>query len=248
MNAPQLSSFPKAFLRFALASASTFALAQSSEWRAPTSVANRPNPVPPDANTIAVGKKLYVANCLGCHGPEGKGNGPTAAVLNKKPANLGARIEETGERDGELFWKISEGHPPMPSWKVTPFSEMQRWQVVNYIRAAFVKHWRAPASAAKSPNPVPLNATTIALGQKLYVANCLKCHGPEGKGDGPGAAALEEKPTNLPARIKETGESDGELFWKISEGHAGMPKWKATPLSEIQRWQLVNYIRATFAK
>ena len=228
--------------------ASTVVLAQSSDWRAPPWAANRPNPVPPNADTIAVGQKLYVANCLGCHGPQGKGDGPAAAVLNKKPANLGARIEETGERDGELFWKISEGHPPMPSWKVTPLSETQRWQLVNYIRATFVKEWRAPASAANWPNPVPLNADTIARGQKLYVTICLNCHGKEGKGDGPGAAALEQKPANLPARIKETGETDGELFWKISEGHAAMPKWKATPLSEMQRWELVNYIRATFAK
>jgi mono/diheme cytochrome c family protein len=106
--------------------------------------------------------------------------------------------------------------------------------------------WRAPPSAANRPNPVPANANTIALGQKLYVANCLTCHGPEGKGDGPGAAALEKKPANLGERIKSTGEKDGELFWKISEGRAPMVTWKAS-LSETQRWELVNYIR-TFAK
>jgi mono/diheme cytochrome c family protein len=94
---------------------------------------------------------------------------------------------------------------------------------------------------------VPANANTIALGQKLYLANCFTCHGAEGKGDGPGAAALEKKPANLSQRIKSTGESDGELFWKISEGRAPMVTWKAS-LSETQRWELVNYLRATFAK
>src|SRR6266496_5457392 len=67
----RVSSCPKTFLALALASASTFALAGSSDWRAPASAANRPNPVPANANAIAVGKKLYAANCLGCHGPEG---------------------------------------------------------------------------------------------------------------------------------------------------------------------------------
>jgi mono/diheme cytochrome c family protein len=103
MNAPQLSSFSKTFLALALASASTFALAQSSDWRAPAWAANRPNPVPPNADTIAVGKKLYVANCLGCHGPQGKGDGSTAAVLNKKPANLGVM------RAGTLSRKCNDG-------------------------------------------------------------------------------------------------------------------------------------------
>lgn len=107
--------------------------------------------------------------------------------------------------------------------------------------------WRAPPSAANRPNPVPANATTIELGHKLFVANCLTCHGSEGHGDGPGAVALEKKPADLPKRIKETGEADGELFWKISEGRMPMVSWRTT-LTETQRWELVNYIRATFAK
>ncbi len=107
--------------------------------------------------------------------------------------------------------------------------------------------WRAPASAANRPNPLAGNANATALGEKLYLANCFTCHGAEGKGDGPGAAALEKKPENLGQRIKSTGEKDGELFWKISEGRAPMVTWKAS-LSETQRWELVNYLRATFAK
>ena len=133
------SSFPKASVALVFAWISTFALADGSDWRAPASAANRPNPVPVNANTIALGRKIYVDNCLGCHGPKGMGDGPTAKVLEKKPANLGARMKETGEKDGELFWKISEGHAPMVKWKVTPLSETQRWEVINYIRATFGK-------------------------------------------------------------------------------------------------------------
>ena len=118
---------------------STLALAGGSDWRAPASAANRPNPVPVNANTIALGRKIYVDNCLGCHGPKGRCDGPTAAVLEKKPANLGARMKETGEKDGELFWKTSEGHAPMVKWKVTPLSETQRWGVINYIQETFGK-------------------------------------------------------------------------------------------------------------
>jgi hypothetical protein len=59
--------------------------------------------------------------------------------LEKKPANLGARMKETGEKDGELFWKTSEGHAPMVKWKVTPLSETQRWGVINYIQETFGK-------------------------------------------------------------------------------------------------------------
>ena len=132
-------SFPKTSLAVVFVLASGFALAGSSDWRAPASAANRPNPVPVNANTIALGKKQYMANCLGCHGPDGKGNGPGAAALKQRPGNLGARIKETGEKDGELFWKISEGHGFMVRWKVTPLSETQRWELVNYIRTTFAR-------------------------------------------------------------------------------------------------------------
>jgi mono/diheme cytochrome c family protein len=131
--------FPKILFALGFALASTFVLAGSPDWRAPASAANRPNPVSVNANTIAIGKKLYIANCLGCHGPEGKGNGPGAVSLEKKPPNLGQRIKQTGEKDGELFWKISEGHGFMVRWKVTPMSETQRWEIVNYLRATFAK-------------------------------------------------------------------------------------------------------------
>ena len=104
--------------------------------------------------------------------------------------------------------------------------------------------WKAPPTAVNRPNPVPANAATIALGQKLYVNNCLICHGASGKGDGPGGAALEKRPADLGARIK-AGETDGELFWKITEGRSPMLSWKGS-LTETQRWEIVNYIK-TFA-
>jgi mono/diheme cytochrome c family protein len=106
--------------------------------------------------------------------------------------------------------------------------------------------WKAPPAAANRPNPVPANATTIALGEKLYIGNCMTCHGSSGRGDGPGAVALEKKPADLTARIK-AGATDGELFWKITEGRSPMLSWKGM-LTETQRWELVNYIKSLAGK
>ncbi len=131
MNGPPSISYPKALLALVLALGSTLALAGSSDWKAPATAVSRPNPVPLNANTIALGQKLFVANCVTCHGVSGRGDGPGAASLEKKPADLSARIK-AGETDGELFWKISEGRSPMISWK--SLSETQRWELVNYIK------------------------------------------------------------------------------------------------------------------
>src|ERR1700686_3886353 len=100
MNTKASKPFRKILLVLAIGLASTFVLAESSDWRAPASAANRPNPVPVNANTIALGQKLYVANCLTCHGAEGHGDGPGAVALEKRPADLPKRLRDTGEKDG----------------------------------------------------------------------------------------------------------------------------------------------------
>ena len=122
----------KALIAAAVFSISGPLLAQSSDWKAPPSVANRPNPVPVNANTLAAGQKLYTNNCLTCHGSSGRGDGPGGASLEKKTADLSSLVK--GQSDGALFWKISEGRSPMVSWKGS-LSETQRWELVNYIKS-----------------------------------------------------------------------------------------------------------------
>ena len=111
--------------------------------------------------------------------------------------------------------------------------------------------WSAPARAARKQNPITADAGSIAKGKELYVSGCLPCHGPSGRGDGPAAATLERngariRPGNL-ADPKRWEETDGELFWKITEGNSPMPTWGLT-LTDEQRWCIVNYIRTLAPK
>jgi len=102
--------------------------------------------------------------------------------------------------------------------------------------------WECPAAEKAKKNPVASNAQSIAAGKKLTADKaCTACHGESGKGDGPGAAALNPKPADWTA--VPASESDGCLFWKVSTGRGAMPPWKDS-LSEPERWQLVNYIRS----
>lgn len=99
-------------------------------WAAPARAAAKKNPIPADAASIGRGKAVYTAECFTCHGPSGKGDGPQAAQLEKNPGNL---TKLQGQSPGALFWKVSEGKKPMPTFS-TKLSEQQRWDVVNYIQ------------------------------------------------------------------------------------------------------------------
>ena len=78
-------------------------------------------------------------------------------------------------------------------------------------------------------------------GEKLFSQNCFECHGDNGKGDGPSAYMFDPKPADLTS-TKVQSQSDGALFWKISEGNGAMVSYKEM-FTEKERWQLVNFIR-----
>lgn len=105
--------------------------------------------------------------------------------------------------------------------------------------------WEAPKEASEVKNPVPADAQSVAAGKVVYTQQCVACHGTTGKGDGPAAIALKTKPGDL-SDPKMWQQTDGALFWKVSEGRESMPVYKKI-LSDAQRWNVVNYTR-TFAK
>ena len=105
--------------------------------------------------------------------------------------------------------------------------------------------WVAPEESKKLKNPVASSAKVLADAKKSFETNCVACHGPKGLGDGVAAAGLPVKPANWtsPDTQKLT---DGEIFWKITNGRGPMPPWKH--LSENERWALVHFIRTVAKK
>jgi mono/diheme cytochrome c family protein len=101
------------------------------EWKAPARASRKKNPIAADEKSLARGQAVYAKECLSCHGETGKGDGTAAVDLNPKPRDL--RTPKIWEQsDGSLFWKLTEGRKPMPSYEKS-VSEEDRWNVINYI-------------------------------------------------------------------------------------------------------------------
>lgn len=97
--------------------------------------------------------------------------------------------------------------------------------------------WHAPDEATTRANPLATHPETAVGGRKLFLRNCAECHGSNGSG-------MEKKHSadlHLPF---VQAQSDGTIFWKITNGNAsrGMPSFAKLP--ELQRWQLVLFIRS----
>ncbi len=101
--------------------------------------------------------------------------------------------------------------------------------------------WKAPASADNIKNPYKNNSAMTEKGKILYNQMCAVCHGETGRGDGPAGINLNPRPADHAGKLVQE-QSDGAIYWKISEGRVPMAAYGYI-LSEEQRWQLVNYIR-----
>ena len=106
--------------------------------------------------------------------------------------------------------------------------------------------WVAPARAAKKKNPIEATEASLAKGKTVWTKECASCHGDKGKGDGPAVKDLEKKPEDL-TLPKTLNQTDGALFWKITEGRKPMASYAQT-LNEEDRWHVINYMRALAPK
>ena len=94
-------------------------------------------------------------------------------------------------------------------------------------------------------NPVPATAASIEDGKAVFERMCAKCHGDEGKGDGP-QAPEGSHPANLTDNVWVHGSTDGEIFTTIHDGVP--PKYDMDSyegkISDTDIWNVVNYIRS----
>jgi copper transport protein len=115
--------------------------------------------------------------------------------------------------------------------------------VALFLVGAFT-FYRPIVVSTELTNPIPPSAASLARGQALYQEYCTPCHGPTGRGDGPIGLTLNPRPADLSIHTAPGLHSDGQLYLWITNGFPGsvMPAF-GEPLTNEERWHLVNYIR-----
>ena len=111
-------------------------------WTAPARAAKKKNPVAVTEASLLRGREIYTKECVSCHGEKARGDGPGVKDLEVKPGDL-SDPHSVAHSDGALFWKITEGRKPMPSFAES-YSDEDRWNVINHIRKITAKETPKP--------------------------------------------------------------------------------------------------------
>ena len=131
---------------------------------------------------------------------------------------------------GSVFAHGKEKHPEKGGMN-------QHMQAMMAVKEKVPENYRI-----MEQTPIIPNEASLTQGKELYNRNCAVCHGENGDGQGPAAAALQTAPADF-LNVQHSGMyNPGEKFWIIGNGTGttGMPPFKN--LNPAERWHLVNFI------
>lgn len=218
---------------------------------------------------LALGKIVYERRCIGCHGVKGDGAGPSARFMDPRPRDFTKGIfkfrstpgKDSLPTDLDLYSTVTHGlwGTAMPSWQ--EISDHERRAVIQYIKT-FSDRWTkeaVPPPITIPPEP-PITPASLEKGKTLFIANCMLCHGNEGKGDGPMVPVLKDawgqplKPANFTLAAGLSGGvklgHDGEHLFKTATTGVGgtpMPVF-GEQLTPEEIWDIVHYVQSLRVK
>jgi cytochrome c oxidase cbb3-type subunit 2 len=247
----------------ALTALSVFASAQvteeqQKEWLSTPAASSHVGHLTGNAKAAADDYRRY---CVVCHGQLGDGNGESAQWLDPKPrdftlAVFKCRSTPTGTlpTDEDLYETIARGldRSNMPPWNT--FTTQQRANLVAWIKH-YSPRWQTekPGTPIEIPPEPEVTPERVKAGREVFArVQCWKCHGAEGRGNGPSASTLQDdlgrpiQPYNFAegGRFK-CGSTDRDLYRIFMTGLDGTPMPSfADNIKPEEAWDLVMYLRS----
>jgi mono/diheme cytochrome c family protein len=118
--------------------------------------------------------------------------------------------------------------------------------VLSAAPRAQYQGWDIPIANRGDKSPLMASPQVARQGAALFQTHCARCHGPQGKGNGPDS----DHAADLTDELRDQINPDGVLFYKIWNGHAvqlrtqidDMPAFRDT-LTRDQVWLLVEHLK-----
>ena len=111
------------------------------------------------------------------------------------------------------------------------------------VAAQWGAGWTIPAGAEKETMPMQATPAVLAEGKATYDAQCAKCHGATGMGDGP-ASDPRTPAADLTDPFRADLNPDGVMFHRVWNGKPPVMPAFAEKLTREQVWAVVAYAKS----
>jgi len=212
------------------------------------------------ADQVEAGRRVYGESCAQCHGEAGDGKGTMADRLYPKPRDFTAgkyKLRHTfaGQlpTDHDLYEAVRRGLPgtSMPAWEGL-LSEQEIWNVVHYVKTFSSDFEKFPPEQQLVIGKAPSTSEeSVTRGRQVFEEmQCAKCHGEQGRGNGPSAAELKDDSGERiwPADMTQPwtfrgGATATDVYRTFVTGLDGTPMPSYAPsITSEDAWHLTNYV------
>lgn len=180
------------------------------------------------------GAGIYGEFCSSCHGRYGRGDGPLAGNLTRRPVDFTDSAWLAGRSDAQIVDGLTNASHPAMAGMASLFDKAALMDAVAYIRRL----------------SVPGKHVSVLEGRDIYQATCWACHGRNGDGKGPASSELQNPPPRdftspkfvIEGREAEIAKTIKEGAQASFHGSSFMPAW-GHQLSDQQIQDLIEYIK-----
>lgn len=218
-------------------------------------------------------RPLFLHHCAGCHGIEGRGDGPASEGLLPRPRDFfdsQFRYASSGSDRPHVLLDVERTiHRGVPRSAMPGFggvlTEAEIAGLAGYVLDIRERgeEFAPPAEGIGLGDRPPMTPELIARGKEIYVSlSCNTCHGDTGRGDGMNAEALVDflgrpvRPADFTAGIFKTGQTPEDLCRTVLSGVPGTPMVayesvlavdnddEQESVNTMDAWAVVAYIRS----
>jgi cytochrome c oxidase cbb3-type subunit 3/ubiquinol-cytochrome c reductase cytochrome c subunit len=183
---------------------------------------------------------LYAQNCAGCHGTQGR-NGAAISLAN--PVYLAV----AGEANIERVTATGVPGTAMPPFAATSGGLLTAQQI-HVLAQGMIAAWGSSSASAATPPPayVASKVGDPSMGQKIFTADCARCHG----ADGSGIATGDQHTGSLvdPAYLALISDQGLRSIIIAGEPEENMPGWQAYPTGPLTDADITNVVAWLAAK
>ncbi len=171
-----------------------------------------------NADNIAAGKKLFLANCASCHGQNAGGTSAAPSLIGVGAASVDFQV-------GSGRMPAQGSGPQMPT-KTPQFNDQQILELAAYVSSL------APGPAVPSDSAIAADGNA-ERGGTLFRTNCAMCHNAVGAG----GALTEGK--YAPALMEADPK---EIYEAMITGPQNMPVFSDANLTPTDKKDIITYL------